>query len=130
MRAVGAPQEADRPVEMIRKWSLSTAVACPIETSNLCASRIWRLGFLCLQTTPFTMKKNEHKVGQSLTPRKTTESALRTRLDARTHELAELAGRPPPFVTQRDYERAKEDVTGETDRDRQNAVLDGPATER
>lgn len=50
---------------------------------------------------------------------------LRARLNARTHELAALAGRSPPFVTQQDYERAKVDVTGETDRDRQNAALDG-----
>ncbi len=53
-------------------------------------------------------------------------STLRARLNARTHELAELAGRRAPFVTQRDYERAKQDVTGETDHARQDAILDAP----
>lgn len=48
----------------------------------------------------------------------------RTEVNIRTHELAALAGRVPPYVTQKDYEQAKRDVTGETDRDRQNAMLD------
>lgn len=47
----------------------------------------------------------------------------RARVDARTHELALLAGRVPPHVTQSDYEQAKREVTGESDSDRQDAML-------
>ena len=43
---------------------------------------------------------------------------------ARTHELAEHAGRIPPYVEQSDYEQAKRELTGETDSDRQLAILD------
>lgn len=42
----------------------------------------------------------------------------------RTQQLALRAGRVPPEVSQTDYEQAKRDITGETDVDRQNAVLD------
>ena len=48
----------------------------------------------------------------------------RERVDARTHELALLAGRAPPHVTQSDYEQAKREVTGVSDTDRQEALLD------
>ena len=48
----------------------------------------------------------------------------RAKVDARAHELAALAGRPPPHVTQSDYQQAKRELTGETDLDRQNAILD------
>ncbi len=48
----------------------------------------------------------------------------RARVDARTHELALLAGRSPPHVTQSDYEQAKREVTGESDIDLQEAILD------
>ena len=50
-------------------------------------------------------------------------AVMRARVDARTHELALLAGRAPPHVTQNDYEQAKREVTGESDSDRQDAVL-------
>lgn len=43
----------------------------------------------------------------------------------RTRELALRAGRTPPYVVQADYEQAKRDVTGETDADRQEAVIAG-----
>jgi len=43
---------------------------------------------------------------------------------ARTRELATLAGREPFQVTQIDYEQARRELTGESDFDRQNAVLD------
>jgi hypothetical protein len=52
----------------------------------------------------------------------------RAQVDARAHELAVLAGRVPPYVTQSDYQQAKRELTGETDLDRQNAMLDGPST--
>ena len=58
-------------------------------------------------------------------------SVTRERVDARTHELALLAGRPPPHVTQSDYEQAKREVTGESDIDRQEAMFEAaPEAER
>lgn len=42
----------------------------------------------------------------------------------RARELALLAGRGPLEVRQRDYEQAKRELTGESDVDRQNALLD------
>jgi hypothetical protein len=54
----------------------------------------------------------------------------RAQVDARARELALRAGRAPPHVAQADYQQAKRELTGETDLDRQNAVLDarpGPA---
>ena len=50
--------------------------------------------------------------------------ATRALVGARAHELAELAGRVPPYVTQADYQQAKRELTGETDPDRQDAILD------
>ena len=47
----------------------------------------------------------------------------RAMVHLRTHELALLAGRVPPDVSQTDYEQAKRDVTGESDLDRQEARL-------
>ncbi len=43
----------------------------------------------------------------------------------RTVELATSAGRSPIEIRQRDYEQAKRELTGETDFDRQQAVLYG-----
>ena len=51
----------------------------------------------------------------------------RAAVHVRTQELAGLAGRAHPRVTQADYEQAKREITGETDVDRQNAVLDAHA---
>lgn len=48
----------------------------------------------------------------------------RKSVNERTHELALLAGRIHPKVTQVDYERAKREITGESDRNKQNAALD------
>jgi hypothetical protein len=48
----------------------------------------------------------------------------RAMVHQRTHELAMLAGRVPPDVAQADYEQAKRDITGETDQERQDAMLD------
>ena len=48
----------------------------------------------------------------------------REMVQARTRELALIAGRAPPHVTQADYEQAKQELTGESDLDRQEAVLD------
>jgi len=50
--------------------------------------------------------------------------ATRAMVDARTRAIAAAAGRIPPLVVQADYEQAKREVTGESDRERQQAVLD------
>ena len=42
----------------------------------------------------------------------------------RTRELTVIAGRDPQQVRQADYEQAMRELTGETDGDRQQAVLD------
>jgi hypothetical protein len=50
---------------------------------------------------------------------------------ARARELASLAGHAPPHVRQSDYEQAKRELTGESDMDRQDEVLESiPETER
>ena len=48
----------------------------------------------------------------------------RAMVQARALELAVIAGRAPPSVTQADYEQAKRELTGESDMDRQDAILD------
>ena len=54
--------------------------------------------------------------------------ATRAKVDARARALAVIAGRVPPYVTQADYQQAKRELTGETDLDRQNAILDAIST--
>lgn len=54
--------------------------------------------------------------------------ATRAQVNARAHELAVIAGRAPPYVTQADYQQAKREVTGETELDRQDAILDAYST--
>lgn len=41
----------------------------------------------------------------------------------RTTELAAAAGRPPHGISQKDYERAKLELTGESDPRQQEAIL-------
>lgn len=48
----------------------------------------------------------------------------REMVHARTRELALIAGRVPPHVSQADYEQARRELTGESDLDRQDAMLD------
>jgi len=48
----------------------------------------------------------------------------REQVQARARELAQIAGRAPLLVSQADYAQAKVDLTGETDLDRQDAILD------
>jgi hypothetical protein len=50
--------------------------------------------------------------------------ATRAMVDTRARELALIAGRGPSDVWQVDYERAKRELTGESDMDRQDALLD------
>ena len=50
---------------------------------------------------------------------------------ARARELALMAGRVPPHVTQADYEQAKRELMGEPDMDRREAILESiPETNR
>lgn len=59
-------------------------------------------------------------------PEPVVNPTMRERVYARTRELAAAAGRP--FTpTQRDYEQARCEITGESDRARQEAVLEGSA---
>ena len=51
-------------------------------------------------------------------------TVTREMVHARARELALLAGHTPPHVRQSDYEQAKRELTGESDIDRQDAVLD------
>lgn len=44
-------------------------------------------------------------------------------VQVRTRGLALLAGHVPPHVSQANYEQAKREVTGESDADRQEAML-------
>ncbi len=48
----------------------------------------------------------------------------REMVHARARELALIAGHAPPHVSQADYEQAKRELTGESDLDRQEAVLE------
>ncbi len=51
---------------------------------------------------------------------------MRERLNNRTHILAANGGRALTGVSQSDYEQAKRDVTGESDLELQNAILELP----
>jgi hypothetical protein len=48
----------------------------------------------------------------------------RDMIHARTRELAFIAGHAPPHVSQFDYEQAKRELTGESEVDRQAAMLE------
>jgi hypothetical protein len=55
----------------------------------------------------------------------------REMVHARARELALIAGRVHPHVAQADYEQAKRELTGESDIDRQETILDSiPESER
>ncbi|MEI6862537.1 MAG: hypothetical protein WCL04_09830 [Verrucomicrobiota bacterium] len=45
-------------------------------------------------------------------------------IQERARALALIAGNVPPHISQRNYEEAKIELTGETDFDRQEAVLE------
>lgn len=53
-----------------------------------------------------------------------TTTVTREMVQARTRELAVRAGRTPPHVEQRDYEQAMRELTGASELDRQQAILD------
>lgn len=60
-------------------------------------------------------------------PARSARSGRPTRemIHARTREMAVQAGRAPLQILQADYERARVELTGESDMGRQEAVLDG-----
>jgi len=58
----------------------------------------------------------------SLSTRKECRSARKT-VCRRTNEIAYLDGRGPHEIRQSDYERAKLEITGETERARQLEIL-------
>jgi len=51
-------------------------------------------------------------------------AVTRAMVHARTRELALRAGRTAMQISQQDYEAAKRELTGESDSDRQDALLD------
>jgi hypothetical protein len=55
-----------------------------------------------------------------------SRSVTRQMVHDRTLELARNAGRNALQIRQADYERAKRELTGETDFDRQQQILDFP----
>ena len=58
-----------------------------------------------------------------------TKRPLVTRemVEARTRERASMGGRNAHQVTRTDYERAKREITGESDRFRQEDLIESPA---
>lgn len=70
------------------------------------------------------MKKNPLNKGVLTENSTGLGSVTRGQVQARARELSAIAGRVPPHVTQADYEQAKRELTGESDLDRQEAVLE------
>jgi hypothetical protein len=64
---------------------------------------------------------------EAVKPARTPPPVTRERVQARTRELASLAGRAGHQVTRSDYERAKREITGERLPHRQDSLLDSPA---
>ena len=79
---------------------------------------------------PTLMKKNPLNQGVLTDNSVGLGPVTRVMVQARTRELAVIAGRTPQQVSQADYERAKRELTGEADLDRQDAVLDGLPEEK
>jgi hypothetical protein len=76
------------------------------------------------------MKKNPLNQGVLTDNSAGIGPVTRDLVQARTRELAVIAGRTPQQVSQADYERAKRELTGETDMDRQDAALDALPEEK
>jgi len=70
------------------------------------------------------MNKKPHRKDGSTENSTRTGPVTREMVGARARELALIAGHPPPHVSQTDYERAKRELTGESEIDRQEAVLE------
>jgi len=77
------------------------------------------------------MKKNPLNKG-ILTENATEVGAVsREMVHARARELAQIGGRAAAEVSKADYDQAKRELTGESDLDRQDQMLDAlPETER
>jgi hypothetical protein len=73
---------------------------------------------------PFSMPKKSLNQGGVSKNLKGNGSVTRAMVNVRAHELTLIAGRTSPDVTQADYEQAKRELTGESDLDRQEAILD------
>jgi hypothetical protein len=69
------------------------------------------------------MEKNPLNQGVSTDTSTGVAPVSRERVHARARELALIAGRTPPQVAQADYEQATRELTGETEMDRQAAML-------
>lgn len=67
----------------------------------------------------------DHPCNKGRSPARPSRPGRVTRemVQARTRELALMAGRPPPHVLQADYEQAKRELTGVADPERQEAIL-------
>lgn len=71
------------------------------------------------------MNNNFHNTGILATHFAGVGLVSRALLHARTRELALIAGREIPHVTHADYAQAKRELTGESDPDRQDAMIEG-----
>jgi len=69
------------------------------------------------------MSYDYHSDGESADVRGNTPAATPQMVRARTVEMAICAGRSSLEIRQRDYERAKRELTGESDPARQLAIL-------
>ena len=70
------------------------------------------------------MKKNSIGKNALLNDSTGTGPVTRAKVHSRASELAGKAGRVPPHVAPIDYEQAKRELTGESEVDRQDAILD------
>jgi hypothetical protein len=70
------------------------------------------------------MKNNPIRKGVVLESIAEIESVTREDVHVRARELAFIDGRTASNVTQADYEQAKRELTGQSDLDQQEAVLD------
>lgn len=75
----------------------------------------------------YLMYPQPKDIGKTLASATVAGSRTREMVRARTNELALIAGRRSHEIKQVDYERAKREVTGESDFDRQEAVLGSQA---
>lgn len=69
------------------------------------------------------MKINLSNHGDTIEMPTNSTSATPQMVRSRTVEIAVRAGRSPIEIRQSDYEQAKRELTGETDLDRQHALL-------
>jgi hypothetical protein len=70
------------------------------------------------------MKKNPINKGMIAENFTGIGSVTRDMVHERARELAKISGRAPHDVSQSDYEQAKRELTGESDMDRQEEVLE------